>query len=408
MTYRDRLSESAFLNATKQFPVLLLIGARQVGKTTFLKKIAEPNRRYVTLDDPLDRTLANDDPALFLQRYSPPVLIDEIQYAPGLFTHIKMRVDRDRKPGLFWLTGSQQFRLMQGVSETLAGRIAIIQMDGLSLREIDKRTDEIFPFIPDTHTHTDRFAASRPRSLNKLYEIIWRGSFPEIAVKPSLDWNLFYGSYVQTYLQRDVRELTNVGDERAFLIFLRSAAARSGQLLNVSELARDAGVTPATGKKWLSILEATGLVFLLEPYHANRIKRIVKAPKLYFMDTGLCAYIARWNSAEALEAGAMSGAILETWAVSEIVKSYHQAGRHAPIYYYRDKDKKEIDLLIEKDGMLHPIEIKKTASPKKDDVAHFKVLERLKMPIGAGALLCMVDRQTPLTPSIDCFPVSAI
>jgi predicted AAA+ superfamily ATPase len=241
-----------------------------------------------------------------------------------------------------------------------------------------------------------------------LYSIIWRGSFPAIVLDKEMDRDLFYGSYVQTYLQRDIHELARVGDELAFLRFLRAAAARTGQLLNITELARDAAIAVNTGKSWLSILQASGIAYLLEPYHTNVTKRLVKTPKLYILDTGLCAYLTEWSSPETLEAGAMSGAILETWMLTELLKGYWHNGRRAPFYFYRDKDMKEIDLLIIQDGTVYPLEFKKTASAGKGDVRHFHGLEKLKLPIGSGGVICLTEQPLPITPSTWSIPVAAL
>lgn len=406
--YTKRTLKEFVLKSSRQLPVLLVTGARQVGKTTFLQHISEKQRAYVTLDDPIIMSLAKGDPALFMQRFPPPVLIDEIQYAPELLPYIKMTVDKSRKPGMFWLTGSQQFQLMKGVSESLAGRVGIVNLLGFSRQEIIGRGDKSHPFLPIPDEIQTRVKQGAAISLKQLFKIIWRGSFPAIALSEDLDRDLFYSSYVQTYLQRDVRDLARVGDEMAFLRFLRASAARTGQLLNLSELARDADVTPSTAKTWLSILQASGQIFLLEPYHTNVTKRLVKTPKLYFLDTGLCTYLTEWSSSETLEAGAMSGAALETWVFAEILKSYLHNGRRAPFYFYRDKDKKEIDLLIIQDRTIYPIEIKKTASPKKDDVRPFSILEKLKMPIGSGGVICLSEHSIPLTESSSSIPISAL
>jgi len=406
--YAPRTIERFVTKAATQFPVLLVIGARQVGKTTLLRHLSEKGRSYVTLDDPLVLSLAKDDPALFLQRYAPPVLIDEIQYAPELLPYIKMEVDRDRQPGRFWLTGSQQFHLMRGVSESLAGRVGIVRLLGLSRNELERLNRVATPFLPTPDEIRRRTDSMETLSLKDLYRLIWRGAFPAIGLDSEMDWGLFYSSYVQTYLQRDIRDLARVGDEMAFLRFLRAAAARTGQMLNRTELARDADISPNTAKNWLSILQASGIVYLLEPYHTNVTKRLVKTPKLYILDTGLCAYLTEWSSPETLEAGAMSGAILETWILGELLKSYWHNGRHAPFYYYRDKDQKEIDLLIVKDGTAFPLEFKKSASPRKTDVRHFPVLEKLAMPIGPGGVICLVEESLPLSAEVQSIPVSAL
>jgi hypothetical protein len=407
-SYLPRTLESFFKKATRQFPVLLVTGPRQVGKTTFVRHASAKSRTYLTLDDPLLRSLAKEDPALFLQRFRPPMLIDEFQYAPELLPYIKMEVDRRRTPGLFWLTGSQHFQVMKGVSESLAGRVGIVNLLGFSRRELIGKSKDAEPFLPEPAQISRRLAGIKPFVLRDLYRLIWRGSYPAIAADAEIERDLFYSSYVQTYLQRDVRDLAKVGDEAAFLRFLRTAAARTGQLLNMADLARDADVAPNTAKSWLSILQGSGIVFLLQPWHSNVTKRLVKTPKLYFLDTGLCAYLTEWSSPETLEAGAMSGAVLETWVVIETLKSYLHAGRQAPLYYYRDKDKLEIDLLIYRDGTFYPLEIKKTASPTKRDVRAFGAIEKLGRPLGPAGIICLSKANLPLTENVHSIPVAAL
>ena len=404
--YLPRTIEWPVLDASKRFPVVLVTGARQVGKTTLLKFLGGEKRSYVTLDDPLTLNLARRDPALFMQRFPAPVLIDEIQYAPELLPYIKMAVDNDRSPGQFWLTGSQQFHVMRNVSESLAGRVGIMRLFGLSRWECLGRGKNQKPFLPDEELFQNNKDSGL--TLQDLYTTIWRGSFPALALDKDMDRELFLGSYVQTYLQRDVRDLAQVGDEMAFLRFLRAAAARTGQLLSMAEMARDADVATNTAKKWLSILQISGLVYLLEPYFSNVAKRMVKSPKLYFLDTGLAAYLTEWSSPETLEAGAMSGAILETWILGELLKSWQHNGLQAPFYYYRDTDQKEIDLLIVRDGMVYPLEFKKTASPDKSTVRHFGVLEKLGMPVGTGAVVCLVQQALPLVKGVWSVPVSYV
>jgi len=406
--YTQRTLENFFQKVASQFPVMLVTGARQVGKTTFLQHLRTEERTYITLDDPIVLSLAKEDPALFMQRFPPPVLIDEIQYATELLPYIKMEVDRSRKPGLFWLTGSQQFHLMKGVSESMAGRVGIVRLMGLSRRERLGIGQESTPFLPTQEVLDQRVQSGGSLELKELFKSIWRGSYPAVALSEEIDRNLFYSSYVQTYLQRDVRDLARVGDEMAFLRFLRATAARSGQLLNTAELSRDADVAHNTAKSWLSILQSSGIVYLLEPYHTNVTKRLIKTPKLYFLDTGLCAWLTEWSSPETLEAGAASGAILETWIMSEILKTWWHNGRQAPFYFYRDKDQKEIDLLIVQDGRVYPLEFKKTASPEKGAIRHFHILEKLNMPIGPGGVICLSPQFLPLTATTYSIPVSAI
>ena len=383
-------------SASRQFKVLLLTGARQVGKTSLLRALGGTARRYVTLDDPLQLRLARDDPALFLQTHRPPVLIDELQYAPQLLPPLKALVDAGGQPGDWWLTGSQPFHLMQGVSESLAGRIAVMSLHGLSRRE-SLRLPPTPPFAPGpawfAAMTTD---AGPPDTLAQVFQRIWRGSYPALVARPDVDRDLFFASYVQTYLQRDVRDVAQVGNQTAFLRFVRAAAARSGQLLNIADLARDADVAPNTGKHWLAIMEASGIVHLVQPWHSNITKRLVKTPKLYFHDTGLAAWLTQWSSPETLEAGAMAGPLFETWVVGEILKSRINAGLTQPLHYFRNKDQREVDLLIEADGRLHAIEIKKTASPGRDALAGIASVHTLGVPMATGAVVCMVREPVPL------------
>jgi predicted AAA+ superfamily ATPase len=316
-----------------------------------------------------------------------------------------MAVDTNRTAGQFWLTGSQQFQVMKNVSESLAGRVGIMQLLGLSRQECLGQGKKQQPFLPGLKLFQSN---GSPLTLQELYSIIWRGSFPVPALDQGVDRNVFLSSYVQTYLQRDVRDLAQVGDEMAFLRFLRAAAARTGQLLNMAEMARDADVAPNTAKKWLSILQASGLIYLLEPYFSNVTKRMVKSPKLYFLDTGLAAYLTEWSSPETLEAGAMSGAILETWILGELLKSWQHNGLQAPFYYYRDTDQKEIDLLIVQDGTVYPLEFKKSASPGKESVRHFSVLKKLGMPVGPGVVICLAKQALPLTETVWSFPAGSV
>jgi hypothetical protein len=330
---------------------------------------------------------------LFLQRFRPPLIIDEIQYAPELLPLIKMSIDQDRTPGRFWLTGSQQFQVMKGVSESLAGRVAVLQLSGFTRRELlDK--PQSGPFIP-TLDSLEQSGKGESLTLDQLYQQIWRGSLPGLHGALEVDRDLFLSSYVQTYLQRDIRDLAHVGNELAFLRFLKAAAARTGQLLNLADLSRDSDISQVTAKHWLSILVASGLVYLLVPWHSNLTKRLVKTPKLYFLDTGIATWLTSWSSAATLEAGAMSGAILETWVVSELVRGWWHQGREAPLYFYRDKDQKEIDVLIHWDGKLYPLEIKKSAQPGPDATRHFSTVEGLGEVRGNGAVLCLTPSWLP-------------
>ena len=354
MRHLKRTLATTVKQASSVFPVILLTGPRQVGKTTLLEDCKEEARNYVTLDDLDQRELAQNDPVLFLQTHTPPVIIDEAQYTPNLFSAIKIIVDRDKRPGLFWLTGSQKFHLMRNISETLAGRVAIIDMLGLSQSEIFNRSDNSLPFLPTLEwIKHSQLTAKTNMNLFDIYRSIWLGSFPKIVLNPNVPRDIFYNSYIQTYIQRDVRALTRVGDEMAFTRFLKATAARTAQLINYADLARDVDVDQKTIKAWISILETSGLVYLLQPYHNNVTSRMIKTPKLYFLDTGLCSYLTQWSSPESLEAGAMSGSIIETYMLTEILKSYWHNGKAAHFYFYRDRDQKEVDLLIEPVSYTH-------------------------------------------------------
>jgi predicted AAA+ superfamily ATPase len=391
---------------SKGFPVLLLTGPRQIGKTWLLREIAEPGRNYVSLDDLGDRALANSDPELFFQKYKPPLIIDEVQYAPGLFTYIKIYVDTHKQDGLFWLTGSQKFHLMQGIQESLAGRVAILDMLGFSQKELCGQARDSVPFLPspDWMNRKDE----KDMTVQEMYRLIWEGSFPKIQANPNTDRDTFYKSYIQTYIERDVKDFHNIANELAFYNFLSIAAARTGNLLNYNDFARDAGIDVKTVKLWLSILERSGLVILLRPWFINRTKRMIKTPKLYFLDTGLCSYLTGWDTPETLEKGALSGAILETWVFTEILKSYWHNGKEPHLFFYRDHDQQEIDFVIEQNGMLYPMEVKKTAAPGKTDLRNFGALTKLGKPLGQGAVLCFRPGYLPLNREVMAMPVWGI
>jgi predicted AAA+ superfamily ATPase len=404
--YIERTITISLLKASAAFPAVMVTGPRQIGKTTLLQHCSEPNRRYVTLDDLNERALAKSDPELFFKRNPPPILIDEVQYAPELFSYIKIICDRERKPGLFWLTGSQKFHLMRHISESLAGRIAILDLLGLSQTEISNQPCDNQPLLPtESWLNNARIHAKKEFHLMDVYKRIWTGSFPQIALQPETDRDLFYRSYIQTYIQRDVREITNITNETGFYNFLRAAAARTGQLLNYADLAKDADINHRTVKDWLNILETSGIIYLLRPYHTNIVDRLIKTPKLYFLDTGLCSYLTRWQSVESLEAGAMSGHILETYVFTEILKSYWHNGKEAYFNFYRNKDDKEIDLIINQNNTLYPIEIKRTANPSANASRNFNFLSKLKQNIGHGLVICLIEKDIPLSREVDAIPI---
>lgn len=402
--YIHRNLQDVVIRVTDEYPVVLITGPRQVGKTTMLQKLMEgTERRYVSLDDLNERNLAKTDPELFLQIHKPPVLIDEVQYAPELFPYIKIYVDRSRKMGEFWLTGSQAFKLMGGVQESLAGRVAVLSLTSLSQGEIYGGLKE--PFQIDLPKLAERKEYAESADTAEIFRRIFRGSMPAVAVGQSSSNQIFYSSYINTYIERDVRLLSGAIDSLKFLRFITAAAARVGQIVNVSEMAADAGINQTQARDWLRILETLGLIFFLHPYSNNLLKRLVKKPKLYFYDTGLVCYLTKWSSAETLEAGAMNGAILENYVVAEIMKTYLGSGLEPFMYYYRDKDMKEIDIILEHDGVLNPLEIKKSSNPGPELVKVFKVLDKLGNVQGPGGVICMkpelsaIDRDNLIIPA---------
>ena len=389
MKYYKRLAENAIKKQEKMFKTILVTGARQVGKTTLLKNM-NPNMNYITLDDMILNQSAVEEPELFLKANKPPIIIDEIQYAPNLLRYIKMVVDNSEKKSLYYLTGSQQFHLMKDVSESLAGRVGILNLLGLSLREI-KEIEFNEPFLPTEEYLSKRKKHVKEISYNEIWNIIHKGSMPALYQEES-DVDMFYAMYVSTYIERDVRSLTQVGDTLSFLKFMTALASRIGQLLNLNSIANEVGITIPTAQRWLSILVASNIVYVLEPYYNNIMKRAVKTPKVYFLDTGLAAYLTKWKTSEVLESGTMAGNFFENYVIVEIIKSYYNTGElRPPVYFYRDKEKREIDLIIEENGKLYPIEIKKTANPSKDMIENFKVLETVSQ-VQEGAVICMYDK----------------
>lgn len=403
MNYITRNLEKVVHQVTKEYPVVLVTGPRQVGKTTMLQKLMEgTDRSYVTLDDLNERNIAKTDPELFLQMHKPPILIDEVQYAPELFTYIKIHVDREHEPGSFWLTGSQVFKLMRGVQESLAGRVAVLSLTPLSQTEIYGGVME--PFTIDMEALSVRKQGRKEADVREIYERIYRGSMPAVVSGANSSSQIFYRSYLSTYIERDVRELSSAIDSLKFLRFITAAAARCSQMLNVAEIARDADINQVQAKSWLGILETLGIIFYLHPYSNNMLKRLVKTPKLYFYDTGLVCYLTKWSGAETLESGAMNGAVLENYVVAEIMKTYLNCGREPFLYYYRDKDAREIDIVLEHDGVLNPVEIKKTSNPGTELVKAFELLDRASVIRSKGAVICMkpelgaIDRENYVVP----------
>ena len=403
MKYITRNLERVVNTVTKEYPVVLVTGPRQVGKTTMLQKLMEGSARgYVTLDDLNERTIAKNDPELFLQLHKPPILVDEVQYAPELFTYIKIYVDKSHEPGAFWLTGSQMFHMMRGVQESLAGRVAVLSLTSLSQAEICGGAME--PFAVDMEALLARQESRLKADTRNIYERIYRGSMPAIVSGVNSISQIFYSSYLSTYIERDVKGLSDSIDSLKFLRFITAVAARCSQMLNIVEIARDADINQVQAKNWLGILETLGIIFYLHPYSNNLLKRLVKTPKLYFYDTGLVCHLTKWSSAETLESGAMNGAILENYVVSEISKTYLGCGKEPYLYYYRDKDAKEIDIVLEHDGVLNPIEIKKTSNPGTELIKVFHLLDHSSTQRSKGAVICMkpelsaIDRDNYIVP----------
>ena len=405
--YIERTIGDTIAKTSGAFKTLLLTGPRQVGKTTLLDRLREEERSYVSLDETDVRFSAKRDPAGFIDRLKLPVLIDEVQYAPELFPHIKVKVDRANTNGLFWLTGSQRFAMMKNVSESLAGRVAILDLQGISLAE-DQGRPQTPPFIPKTEVLNERQEIAEPLGTEEIFRKIWRGSYPHVVLDRGENWERFYQSYVSTYIERDARDYLKIDNPTAFHEFIRAAATRTGRMLNYREISSDVGVSEPTVKSWFNVLQATGLIRMIHPYFGNAAKRLLKTPKFYFMDTGLCCYLTGWTNPEVLEKGAMAGPMLETYAVSEIIKSYIHNGASPRVYRYADREKREADLLIEEKGCVHPVEIKKTASIHSSGFRGFDFLTNLKTPIGHGCVLCFQKELIPLSGEIDMVPIGYI
>ncbi len=403
--YIERALERKFIEISKEYSCILLTGPRQVGKSTMLRHLMEgTNRKEVSLDDLEERKLAKEDPAMFLKMHPAPILIDEVQYAPELFSYIKIEVDNGAEPGSFWLTGSQAFRLMELAQESLAGRTAILELSSLSQSEISGPT-QAAPFSLKLDNLQDRKEKLSPAEPAEIYERIWNGGLPGHISGKYTDRDIFYSSYVRTYIDRDVSTEIPGVDKVMFADFIRAAACRSGQMLNIHDIAMDVGVGDTTAKRWLKELEKSGIVFFLRPYSNNLLKRTIKTPKMYFFDTGLVCHLTRYSSPEILMNGSMNGAILENYVVSEIIKTYTNNGKECLMHYYRDKDSNEIDLIIESDGMLHPIEIKKSVNPPAQIAGAFKVLDKASIPRGEGAIICLRDNLTAVDSSTYIIPV---
>ena len=401
--YIARHIEKTIEKSFAAFPAVLITGPRQVGKSTLLLNRFK-NIPNVTLDNPLQLLSLRQDPVEFFKLHGSPLIIDEVQRAPECFSVLKYMIDSDRRAGMYILTGSQKYALMKGVSESLAGRIGIIDMLGLSDREIYEDPFDR-PFLPTSDYLLERRPKMAP-SIQNLWERIHRGSMPELYSNENMDWEQYYAAYVDTYIERDVKQLGSVGDTLAFTQFMTALASRTGELLNAASLARDIGVDSKTVKRWLSILQASNIIYLLQPFSLNINKRIIKTPKVYFTDTGLVCYLCRWLTPETLANGAMAGSIYETFIVSEILKSYYNAGKEPDLYFFRNTDGQEVDLLFYRDGKLYPIEIKKTSSPNVKDAKHFGTLSNFfpYLVVSEVGIICNDEDLLPLVQYLKIIP----
>ncbi len=396
MKYINRTLERKFLSMNSVFKAVMVVGARQIGKSTMLKHLAEnQNRTYVSMDDSTDRELAERDPKLFFQIYKPPILIDEVQKAPNLFEEIKIICDGSDERGMFWLTGSQSNKLIKKAGDSLSGRICVLKMFSLSQREkLEIATDSELDFSFEA-------LASRGEGIKKndildVFSNIWDGGMPDMLNMDIEQRSEYWNSYIETYLMRDAVDDNGISDTMSFRKFLRATAAFSGHLINYNDIAQASGISAVTAKEWTKVLQSMGIIFLLEPYHNNSLKRLIKKPKLYFCDTGLCAYLSSWTSRDSLMNGAKAGHIFENYVVSEIFRSIEYGKQKMQMYFYRDSNQKEIDLLIESDGKIHPLEIKLSANPDIRTTKVFKVLERTDREVGPGGIICMIEEPYPI------------
>ncbi len=403
MNYIKRDMGELITQLTKEYSCILITGPRQVGKSTMLEHI-DNSRNKVTLDDLQERSLARTDPEMFLKVHKTPLLIDEVQYAPELFTYIKIMIDKGIEPGSFWLTGSQSFKLMKLAQESLAGRVALLNLSSLSEHE-QFANNKLEPFEISLDSLQKGAIDNKPVDINEMFKRIWNGGMPGLVSGKYTNRDIFFSSYLQTYISRDVTEDIDIKNDSLFVDFIRAVACRVGQELDVHSVASDVEISDDTVKRWLGVLEKSEIIFYLHPYSNNLLKRVVKTPKVYFFDTGLVSYLTKYSSPEILQNGSINAAILENYIVSEIRKSYMNSGKELYMYYYRDKDKRKIDIILESDGLLHPIEIKKSSNPTLSMVKNFDVLKKAKIPLGLGAVICMKDQLSALDKDTLIVPV---
>ena len=401
MKYYTRELERKFLKLNDFFKVILVTGARQVGKTTMLKHLSESGRTYVTLDNMVARELAQSDPVLFFQTYKPPILIDEIQKAPELFEQIKIICDESDERGIIWLTGSQQYKMIKRVRETLAGRIGILELYSLSARE---KAGLVFDTDLDFSLETLQARQRRiPKNdVLRVFQHIWEGGMPQVLGVDDELRQEYFNSYVDTYLMRDVAEAGGITDALRFRKFLAGCAALVAEQVNYANLAASADIAPSTAKEWLKVLEGLHIVYLLAPYSNNALKRLSKTPKLYFCDTGLCAYLSMWLTADTLRGGAASGHFYENYVVMELVKNYAYARSKVNLTYFRDSNAKEIDVFVEENNVIHPLEIKKSAAPDRREVKKYSVIDKAFLNRGNGGIICMCEEPIPIDAD-NCF-----
>ena len=393
--------ENRIKKISETFRVLAVTGPRQVGKSTLLDFLMPKNMTKVSLDDETLKAMAKEDPMQFIEMYKKPLFIDEVQYAPELFPYIKMEVDKNSSRGQYWLSGSQAFDLMKGVTETLAGRVGIAKMNSFSYSEIARNKNiELFDL--------DNLKQKKYIDINKVFELIFNGGMPELYDIKDMDRNEFYNSYISTYIERDVRKIKDIGNVETFKKFMRVLAVRTGATVNYSNIADEIGITDKTVKAWISVLVNTGIIYLLEPYSSSEIKRLTKMPKIIFMDMGLACSLANYESARALQLSREAGRFFESYLISEIIKGYENKGKKLDITHLRNKETEEIDLIIRKNNTIYPIEIKMTSTPKKEMIKNFQFLKKANEKIGIGGLICTYDKLMKIDESNYIIPVSSV
>lgn len=399
----DREVKERIKRINDSFRVLVVTGPRQVGKTTLLESMMPANMTRVSLDDEALRREAKENPKIFLETYRPPLFIDEVQYAPELFPYIKMKVDAEDKTGMYWLSGSQAFSLMKGISESLAGRAGIVEMNSFTYSEIRRAIKGKIPFDPESIV-----ATKDNIDVNEVYERIFVGGMPELYRLKNLDREEFFNSYLNAFIERDVRRIKDIGSLEVFRRFMKDLAIRNGKPLNYSAIASEIGVSSKTIKEWVSVLVSTRIIYLLQPFYSSKLARLTHRPEVVFMDSGLACYLTGWESAFDLQTSEYAGPFLEAYVISELVKSYDNAGKRINFSYLRNKETEEIDLIIEKNQYLHPFEIKKTANPKKEMLNNFRFLERTEKKIGDGGLICLYDRKYEIEDGLYVLPLSSV